>query len=197
MLSAVPGWGQVNTATIYANVADSSGAAVPNAQAALKNPSTGVTQRGTSNTAGEFTFTYLPIGTYDLTLTAAGFQTYSQTGLTLTAGRNLRLQITLPVGEIRSTITISGEQKLVNAVNVQQLTSISTQQVRDLPVARMDWTNLLSLSAGTSLAGNSGVTRNGLQPAGFTVMVDGTNSPPRRRHFRRCDCTRTSTRSKW
>ena len=152
LLSAAAVWGQVNTATVYGNVSDPSGGAVPQAQAVLRNPSTGFRQPATSNAAGEFTFTYIPVGTYSLTVTAAGFQTYSQTALVLTAGQNLRLQVTLQVGELKSTVTVTGEGTLVNAVNAQQLTSIGTQLVRELPVSRMDWTSLLSLNAGTTLA---------------------------------------------
>lgn len=176
LFSAAAVWGQVNTATVYGSVSDPSGAAVPNAKATLKNPSTGLSQTAVSNTAGEFTFTYIPVGTYDLTVTGAGFQTYSRTGLSLNAGQNVRLQVKLQVGEVKTAVTVSGEQTLVNAVNAQQLTSIGTQQVKDLPVSRMDWTSLLALNAGTSLAGSSGVTMNGLPPAGYSVTVDGTNS---------------------
>src|SRR5579885_2082924 len=124
---AVVAWGQVNTATIYGNVADPSGAAVPHARATLQNVSTGLSQTVVSNGAGEFTFTFIPVGTYDLTVTATGFETYSQRGLTLAAGQNLRLQIALQVGSVQSTVTVTGEQPLVNAVNAQQQTTLKTE----------------------------------------------------------------------
>jgi Carboxypeptidase regulatory-like domain len=169
-------WGQVNTATVYGNVADPSGAAIPNAQATLKNPSTGSSQTAISNTAGEFTFTFIPVGTYDLNVAAPGFQAYSESGVTLTAGQNLRLQVQLKVGDVKNVVTVTGEQTLVNAVNAEQLSSVGSQQVKQLPVSRMDWTSLLSLDAGVELAGSSGVAMNGLPPAGYSVTVDGTNS---------------------
>jgi len=173
---AVVAWGQVNTATIYGSVADPSGAAVPHAQATLKNVSTGLSQTAVSNEAGEFTFTFIPVGTYDLTVTATGFETYSQRGLTLAAGQNLRLQVALQVGNVQSTVTVTGEQPLVNAVNAQQQTTLNNRDITQLPTARLDWTQLLSLNTGAAPNGSGEVTMNGMAPSAFTITVDGTNA---------------------
>jgi outer membrane receptor for ferrienterochelin and colicin len=169
-------WGQVNTATIYGNVADPSDAAVPNAQATLKNVLTGLSQTVVSNGAGEFTFTFVPVGTYDLTVTAIGFETYFQRGLTLAAGQNLRLQIALQMGNVKSMVTVTGEQTLVNAVNAQQETTLSNRDITQLPMARLDWTQLLSLNTGAAPNGSGEVTMNGIAPSAFTITVDGTNA---------------------
>src|SRR5579885_1902436 len=173
---AVVAWGQVNTATIYGSVADPSGAAVPHARATLKNVSTGLSQTAVSNEAGEFTFTFIPVGTYDLTVTATGFETYSQRGLTLAAGQNLRLQVALQVGNVQSTVTVTGEQPLVNAVNAQQQTTLNNRDITQLPTARLDWTQLLSLNTGAAPNGSGEVTMNGMAPSAFTITVDGTNA---------------------
>jgi|UPI00037F7711 hypothetical protein len=167
---------QVNTATIYGNVKDSSGAIVPETQVSLNNSATGASLSTTSNADGEFTFTFVPVGTYTLNLRAHGFKTLSREGLVLNAGQNLRLNLTMQLGEIRDVVTVSAEAALVNAVNAQQEQSVGTRQIKQLPTPRLDWTNLLDVGTGISKGGNSGVTLNGLPPASFSLTVDGTNA---------------------
>jgi hypothetical protein len=68
-----PAWAQ-DTASITGTITDPSGAAVPNAQVAVKNAEHGISRTSTSNGSGDFLFASLPIGSYDLTITAEGFK---------------------------------------------------------------------------------------------------------------------------
>src|ERR1035438_484537 len=73
-------WAQ-DTASITGTVTDATGAAVPNAQVALKNSEHGINRAGTSNGSGDFLFSSLPIGSYDLTVSAEGFKKYEARGI--------------------------------------------------------------------------------------------------------------------
>ena len=74
------------TGKITGAVTDSSGAAAPNATVSVK--STALLAPRSTQTAGDgsYLFDLLPPGTYELTVTASGFNTYTQTGIVLTAG---------------------------------------------------------------------------------------------------------------
>src|SRR5215471_10368502 len=60
---------------ISGSVADGSGAAVPNAKIVLKDLGTGNLREASSNTSGQFSFPDLSFGKYEVTVSAAGFQT--------------------------------------------------------------------------------------------------------------------------
>ncbi len=67
-------FGQINTATVYGSVTDPTGAAISAAKVEATNESTGAALSTTSNSAGQFTFNFVPIGKYTLSAEAAGFQ---------------------------------------------------------------------------------------------------------------------------
>ncbi len=68
-------FGQQDKGTIVGLVEDSSGASIPTAKVTLRNAGTGETRTTNTGTPGEFVFTPLMVGIYDVTVEAADFQT--------------------------------------------------------------------------------------------------------------------------
>ena len=79
-----------DTASITGTVTDSSGAAVPNAQIAVKNAEHGINRTGMTNDSGDYLFASLPIGSYDLIVTAPGFKKYEAKGVVLRVAEKAR-----------------------------------------------------------------------------------------------------------
>jgi len=170
---------QVTTATLYGDVADSSGAAVPNATVKLTNDLTGATRTATTDELGAFTFTFLPVGRYRMTIKSQGFKEQTTTGLELAAGQRIRLSFKLTAGDISENITVVAEPPLVNTATAEQQITHSTLTVRELPLARRDWTNLLNVGPGLQVrgaGGGTGVAMNGLAPGALGLTVDGTQA---------------------
>lgn len=170
---------QVTTATIYGNVTDASGAQVAGATVSVLNRQTGSTQSATTDDTGEFTFNFLPVGAYDITITAGGFKEQAQPNVELAGGQRVRLSYALEVGEVTEKVTVTSETPIINAVNAEQLISHDTTEVREMPLARRDWTNLLNVGTGVEVRGSgggSGVSLNGLPAGGFSLTVDGTQA---------------------
>src|SRR5579872_252921 len=90
-LGAIPMHAQVAGGSLSGTVTDSTGSVVANAQIAAKNVATGVVATTTSNTSGLYTLTNLIPATYEMTITAAGFSTLVQSGVTLTVGAQQEL----------------------------------------------------------------------------------------------------------
>src|SRR5580698_2806819 len=80
---------QVTTATMYGTVTDPTGAAIPAAPVSIANELTGATTSTRSNAGGEFTFTFLPVGRYTVSIEAQGFKAQRRTGLELVAGESV------------------------------------------------------------------------------------------------------------
>ena len=171
--------GQVTTATVYGNVADSSAAQIPGAAVIIVNEETGSVQTATTSATGEFTFNFVPIGRYSLTITANGFKEQTEAGIELTAGQRVRRTFTLEIGSLTEKVTVTAGKPLVNTVNAEQLISHGTTEVREMPLARRDWTNLLNVGTSVDVRGSgggTGIALNGLPPGGFSLTVDGTQA---------------------
>ena len=89
----VPATAQVSGATLSGQVLDEQGGPVASATINIKNTGTGVTREVTTNSDGIYSAPNLLPGNYELTVTATGFQTLTQKGVTLTVGGKSALNI--------------------------------------------------------------------------------------------------------
>ncbi len=168
-------WGQVTTATFYATVTDGSGGAIPAARVILVHDGTGTTNEKLTDGQGEAAFTFLRVGTYTLRAEAKGFKRQESTGLELTAGLQIRNSITLEVGLATETIQVDANVPLINTVSSEQINSFEAVKIRELPLARRNFANLLSLGTGVISTGDS-VRMNGIGKNGVAFSVDGTDA---------------------
>jgi len=166
---------QRTTATIYGSVTDATGAVVPNAQITVTEEATGIGRNAKADDHGDFTFAFLPVGTYTVAVEANGFKTFSRTGIRLEAGQEVKLAVPLEVGAMAEKVTVSAESALLETATPQQEDHISTTQIADLPHPNRDITSLLTLENGYNQGGNGLVQFNGLATGGLTVTVDGVD----------------------
>ncbi|MSV28807.1 MAG: TonB-dependent receptor, partial [Bryobacterales bacterium] len=171
--------GQVTTATLYGTVIDPSGAAIPHATVAATNEGTQAVSTATTDSKGEFTLTFLPVGSYTVSAKGANFREERRSHLDLGASQRVLLTFTLQIGSTAESITVVEGAPVLNTVSAEQRENVRTEQVRELPVARRDWTTLLNLGTGVSQGGvgnTFGISLNGLPSAGISVTVDGTDA---------------------
>src|ERR1700740_1415490 len=72
---------------ITGSVTDPSGASIPGAAIALTNLSTNVSEKTTTNAQGSYRFAFVPRGTYQIKVSASGFQNQARSGIVVTAGQ--------------------------------------------------------------------------------------------------------------
>ena len=174
--ATVSSYAQVTTATIEGIVLDSTGAVVPGAQVTVASQQSVRRETVITDPRGEFTVTFLPTGSYSVTIWMQGFKTHTESGVALVAGQELRRDFTLALGVTGETVSVTAQSPLVNAVSAQQDVNMTEQQVRELPLVRRDISNLLNLAAGVSSGTDVGVSMNGLPPRGFLFTIDGVNA---------------------
>jgi outer membrane receptor protein involved in Fe transport len=181
-LSALAAFSQINTATLSGTITDPSRAMIATAVVEVRNESTGFVKNLTAE-GGEFTITFLPIGTYTVTVSAPGFQKLVRSGLQLAAGQSLKLDLQLQVGSVSETVSVSSEAPLLQTETTTQLRTLTTSEVRELPQAKLDWTALANLSSGirtlpsSGAAGGTGtISMNGITGEAMSITVDGTNA---------------------
>lgn len=108
-------------------VLDSQGAAVPEARVTARNELTGITRETTSTAEGAWEIGYLQPGVYRITAEKAGFQRFEASGIQLNAAGVTVYDVRLSVGEVTSTVTVTGEATTVSE-ETGSVASVSTQQ---------------------------------------------------------------------
>src|SRR5882762_3428628 len=100
ILGAGHAYAQVAGATLTGTVKDSSGAFIPSAQVAIMDVATAVTRTVSPGSSGLYTAPNLLPGNYEIRVTATGFSTQLQKGVTLTVGAQQVLDFTMKVGQM-------------------------------------------------------------------------------------------------
>ena len=123
---------QTFTGGVRGAVRDANGV-VPGVTVELVNESTGISRESVSNDQGEYNFAAVQPGTYTLKATLTGFKTYENTGVRISAQQFITLDITLEVGQLQETITVTGQAPLIDTSNASGGGVIDAQQLQTLP----------------------------------------------------------------
>jgi outer membrane receptor protein involved in Fe transport len=137
-------------AQITGTVKDSSGAIIPGATITARNLDTGLTRAGVTDAAGEFRLPSLPPGRYTVSTELSGFSTETRPDIVLIIDQTAIINFSLKPAALSETVTVTGESPIVDVTRSDVATSVSTQQIQDLPVASRRWIDLAMLTPGTS-----------------------------------------------
>src|SRR2546425_4141471 len=172
---------QVSTSSITGAVTDSSGAMVVNAKIEAKNDDNGVVFEQHTTGAGTYTFSSLTPGSYSITVTMAGFRTFTSTHNILTVGTPLVVDVTLKVGAVGESVEVveSNYQRLETS-NATVSDVMDTKQVQDLPLNGRNPLALLTLEPGvvqrTTNGAGSGTHVFGSRDRAHNVTIDGIDA---------------------
>src|SRR5580700_11849133 len=117
LLGAALATAQSDRGTITGTVTDPANAVIPGAKLVLRNIDTGALMEAQTTPTGNFTLSSLPVGTYDLTVQAAGFKTEVQSKLTVDIDKTVSLNIKLQVGATSESITVSAVAEILKTDN--------------------------------------------------------------------------------
>ncbi len=179
-------WAQQTLGGITGEVTDSSGRVIPNATVTLLGEQTSLTRATSTNGSGSYTFVDLPIGTYTLTYTAAGFDVQKTQHIAVQADRTGTVDALLKVGQITTTIEVEANP-LVNEVDTTNGYVLDKAQIDLAPLPTGSFTGLAIQSTGVSaeLAGGSGVNSglgnapiwaNGQRDTSNTFLLNGVDA---------------------
>src|SRR5438874_1899189 len=141
---------QVSGATLSGVVTDEQGGPVPDAAVKIKNLGTGVTREVRTNSDGLYSAPNLNPGSYDVTISAKGFQNVVQHSVTLNVGAQQSLNISLKVGSFNQTIEVTAAPPDVQTTTSTISSTVDSTTMRELPLNGRDWTSLATLEPGVS-----------------------------------------------
>ena len=148
-------FGQAGRGSISGTITDPDGGVVSGAQVVLLNKATGVTQHTVTSGAGLYTFISLIPGVYKVTASQTGFVNVIQDNITVNVDAVTEVNITLRVGAVSESITVTEGAQLVEPTNSTVGTLIPREAIDRVPLLYRNVYDLIQLSAGVTPANGS------------------------------------------
>jgi hypothetical protein len=148
-----------------------------------RNVETGLQRSATTDAAGNYRLPALPPGVYSVQAQLQGFSSETRPDILLVIDQTATLAFTLKPKAVTEALTVTGESPIVDVTHSTVSTSVSNQQIQDLPVASRRWIDLALLVPGTSqdnirgffYRGNVNIG-GGAREYSNGVTVDGVNN---------------------
>lgn len=168
----------IDMGSITGTVKDPSGALVSHAQCTLTNTSTGVSQSTVSTSAGAYTFSIVLVGTYSLSVSAAGFKESVLNNIVVHLGSSDTEDIKLELGAVTEHVNVTSEAPLLQAQDTSLGMTVQSSMVNNLPISGggqgRSVLSLLILAPGAQPVNSQLI--NGVQSGALDVRVNGADN---------------------
>ncbi len=186
----------ISSSSIDGVVTDDTGGALPGVTVTITSPALQVPQIvQTTDNQGHYRFIDLPRGTYQLRFELQGFDPLVRQGLTVNAGFAARVNVSLKVGSVQETVTVSGASPVVDLSTTRGGQNVPTDLISIALPGLKQMADVIAMTPGLhstdgykpgaiGLNGRSRFNTYGIDSGNtnVTVMVDGfkiiANSQP-------------------
>ena len=133
-------------------IKDTSGAAIPAAKLTLVNSALKAEFKAVSDGQGSYSFPSLPVGHYDLTIEATGFQPQQKTNLAVDTDAALRIDAAMEVSQRTESVTVNESETAIET-QVETVAThlgevVSDKQMEALPLNGRSYTDLMAIQPG-------------------------------------------------
>src|SRR5262245_9446914 len=132
LLSPAPVLAQQITATIRGTVTDATQAVIAAAKVTVSNESTGLTRSTTTNSAGNYSFPNLPVGSFQVSVESAGFKSVVRTNIVLNVADVREVNVQLEPGAVTEQVSVVSDALAVKTVGGEVAGLVTGEQVREL-----------------------------------------------------------------
>ena len=170
--------------SITGTVTDPAGAVVPSAPVEAKNSGTGIVYRGASSGTGNYTLSQLPVGTYEISVSAPGFKKAVRSGVEVAAATTFRVDFTLQVGAASESVTITEQTPLLKTESGELSHNVTTDTMNNLPVLTIGSNGAgvrnplaaLSLLPGAQFSSDFTLRINGMPSSSQSIRIEGQDA---------------------
>ena len=174
---------QQTLGSLSGTVTDQTGAILPKSTISLVADQTGASRMAVANSAGNYSFTALPIGTYSLTVTSPGFNTERVAGVRVQADRTTTLAVKMKPGEVSTSIDVTASSQL-HTTDPTNGYVLDAATIELTPLGTGSFTQLATLSPGVHAdflagtgsntgLGNQNIYANGQRSSSNTFTFNG------------------------
>ncbi len=171
---------QFDSATVLGTIHDSSGAVLNQAKVTLSNEKTGIVVTGQTDSAGNYQFLNVPIGTYSVKAENAGFKASVAESFTVTVGARQRVDLALQVGAVSESVMVNDAAAVLETDSSDRGQVVGGNTIVNLPLNGRNYADLALLVPGvrkSSIADReSSFNVNGMRSALNNFMVDGVDN---------------------
>lgn len=174
-------WAQLTSQTALVwTVTDRDGGVVPGAQVVAVNVGTKDTYEATTNAVGYYNIQFVRTGTYEITITVSGFQTFKATGIDVANNQVVRTNAVMEVGVLAESLIVTASAAVLATDSVAVSQTISERAVVDLPLSGRNVWSLASTTPGVLTGLNSDIGLSfrgaGQREIQNSLSLDGINS---------------------
>jgi outer membrane receptor protein involved in Fe transport len=173
---------QFANASLAGTVAGGDGSGLPGVAVTVRNQESGLVRSAVTAGDGGYSVTGLKPGTYEVTFELAGFRSNSRKNLELRVGQETRLAVTLEVGKLEETITVTSDAPIVETTSKEIGGTLNTQEFLDLPSQNHSFALFAALLPGvvpspaTESTSADAIFANGQDDNNNAFYVDGANN---------------------
>lgn len=140
-----------DTGSITGTVSDVSGSVIPDAEVKVSSAAIGLTRTITTNAEGNYLAGALPAGTYEVSVTAKGFKSYSAKNIILQVAEKKRVDVTLQLGEVSEKVVVEGTSVAQVETQSSDLSGVVTgKEISQLELNGRSFVQLVALVPGVS-----------------------------------------------
>ncbi len=182
LLVAVSASAQQGTTELRGRVIDSQGAVLPGVTVVVRNQETGMFRETASGEDGTFIASGIVPGTYQVSAELQGFKKFERKDLRLEVGKTSSIDVTMAVGSVEETITVTTESPLVDVTSKEIGGNITSETLVKLPSVNGNFVGFVGLLPGivpsisTESFGSDSISVNGQDPRNNNYMLDGGNN---------------------
>ena len=170
------GSAQTVTGTLSGHVVDSTGAVMPGVTVSARNEQTGLRREAVTNPEGYYRMSFVPLGSYQVTVEAAGFEVVEKTGVSVELNEDTLSDFTMRPSRVAQTVKITGEAPLIERTDGEVKFSLDAKQVEDTPLAGRNFMSLVEQIPGFQNASWIGSSNNPTNSTGSYAVFNGTGS---------------------
>lgn len=176
LLIALPVAAQEQRGSIEGVVKDQSGAAVPGAVVEARSASLIGVATSTTDPSGTYRFPALPPGEYQVKATLTGFAPAQASGIVVTLGKNLKVDLTMKVSTQTEQITVLGESPVIDIKSSASAKNLTREFFEAIPKGR-DFTSIVNLAPGANFEEKAGgIAIDGASGAENSYILDGIDT---------------------
>ncbi len=138
---------QVTTGTLVGTVRDQNGI-VPGATVIIREQNRGTSASFVTDETGSYTAPFLTPGTYAVEVNVSGFRKWVREGVVLQVNQRARVDVTLEVGGVEETTTVTAEAPLLRTDSSEVGTVIEERAIKELPLNGRNFATLVYLTPG-------------------------------------------------
>jgi len=161
------------TGSIQGDIVDSTGATIPKATVTLTEQSTQVSRTTVSDEKGAYVFPNINVGTYTVTVSSQGFQTYIKTNNVLEVGSSISIDVKMVVGAMSEKVEVKADSLALQTEDASFKQTIDQQTVTEMPLNGRHMTDLITLSGGSTAAPGGDFTGSKYSYQTISVSIAG------------------------